>query len=670
MAQLLAVLILVLTPWFLLAAPQQEGELLDVFSDTSPNYVQPVTPVVGKDVALSIRTSKGQVERVRIRVWDKTERFIEAVRVEHESAFYDYWVGTYRITDDQRRWYRFLLTVGEKQYQFNSRGLAEFGSTEGDFILAPGFSTPAWVPKSVFYQIFPDRFRDGDPSNNVAEDEYVYGEQKVYTHAGWTELPEYQVDFFGGDLAGIEQQVPYLRDLGIDALYLNPVFESRSNHKYDTLDYDRIDPHFGTNAQFTGLMTSLHKGPKPMRIVLDAVFNHTGETHRWFDRHGEHAELGAFESKESPFASFYLFRSWPDDYLCWWGYKTLPKLNFDAPALRAEVFGNGNSSIMGRWIAERGIDGWRLDVPNDLNTDPDHTFAIDNHELWRQARATVKKANPEALITGEIWTDGSPWLQGDQFDSLMNYHGFTHPLSRILNGFDCTQENEVKSAYGVDDFALALTVALGRYPYPAVAAMLNSLSTHDIPRFLRRTTKLNRWHKTFNSRYLKTERPELFRLALVLQMTFVGAPMVYYGDEVGVTGGVDPDNRRTFDWNWKTNAQAIEFHTLHKELIALRKSHPVLVHGSFVVLAAERSSGVLAYTRASADQEEQLVVVLNTSSKHQEVRLPLHRLDLGTAPRLQPLHVRGAELNSEGTVLVGSLAPHATAVYSVRPTLP
>ena len=147
-------------------------------------------------------------------------------------------------------------------------------------------------------------------------------------------------------------------------------------------------------------------------------------------------------------------------------------------------------------------------------------------------------------------------------------------------------------------------------------------------------------------------------------------PDIYQGTELWDLAFVDPDNRRTFDWNWKTNAQAIEFHTLHKELIALRKSHPVLVHGSFVVLAAERSSGVLAYTRASADQEEQLVVVLNTSSKHQEVRLPLHRLDLGTAPRLQPLHVRGAELNSEGTVLVGSLAPHATAVYSVRPTLP
>ena len=406
---------------------------------------------------------------------------------------------------------------------------------------------PAWVKDAVFYQIFPERFCNGDTANDPAGTEPWGGKPSTG-------------NFFGGDLRGIINRLDYIASLGVNALYLNPVFASGSNHKYNTSDYLRIDPAFGDESVFRELVDSCHA--RGMRIILDGVFNHTGVDFFAF------ADLKKNGAK-SRYARWYNVRGFPvgpvgkPNYECWWGFGGLPKLMTANPGVRQYLF-----DVTRHWL-EAGIDGWRLDVPNEIP-----------HEFWIEWRRLVKSVNPDAYILGEIWDDGTPWLRGDQFDGVMNY-----PLRASCIDFFAA------GTITVTRFDSVLELQRRRYPPGVAFSLFNLLGSHDTERFLT----------------LCRGRARLWKLAVLFQMTYPGAPSLYYGDEVGMTGGKDPECRGTMIWDpVGQNGEMLRF---TREAIALRRRLGVLRTGSFAPLVRDDRARVYGYLRE--DASEAAVVLLN-----------------------------------------------------------
>lgn len=449
--------------------------------------------------------------------------------------------------------------------------------------------TPDWVKHAIFYQIFPDRFAR---SRTVLKPDNL---------EPWTARPTYH-GFKGGDLVGVVERLDYLQDLGIDAIYFCPVFQSTANHRYHTYDYYQVDPILGGDDALKLLLDQAHR--RGIRIVLDGVFNHAS---RGFYQFNHLLENGP----ASPYVDWFSVHGWPlhaydghkpPSYSAWWGLHALPKLNTNTPAVREFLWN------VGRYWIEQGIDGWRLDVPSE----------IDDDNFWREFRRQVKLANPDAYIVGEIWNDARRWLTGDQFDAVTNYL-----VTRACLGFfaHATFDSELtqNTGYGpvplldAPAFADAIDHILGLYPQEITLAQLNMLGSHDTPRFL----TLARGDAT------------ALRLATLFLMTYPGAPCIYYGDEVGMEGGKDPDCRRGFPWPDEDHAGPGAFwnvEILHhtRQAIALRRAHPVLCSGSYIRLYA--ADGLYVFARH--DSQETLVIALNTSRRLARLEIPVKALAL------------------------------------------
>jgi cyclomaltodextrinase len=440
-------------------------------------------------------------------------------------------------------------------------------------------TVPDWVRDAVFYQIFPDRFADGDPTNNPPNVQ------------PWGAPPNIW-DFQGGDLAGIIQRFDYLLDLGVTALYLNPIFLSTSNHRYNTTDYYRIDPKLGELDDFDALIQRAHH--HGVRVILDGVFNHCGR--------GFFAFNDLLENQEhSPFQNWFHVRHFPidayshgptKDYLAWWSIKSLPKFNTQNPAVRQYLF-----SVARYWI-ERGADGWRLDVPNE----------IDDDSFWDEFRQIIKLANPNAYLVGEIWNADARWVGEGHFDGLLNYP-FRDYLIRFLHSNTLTASQFVEKVNGLYKL----------YPAENASVMYNPLGSHDTERLL---TKME-------GNIAKA------RMAFFLQFSFPGAPGIYYGDEIGLLGDKDPGCRRAFPWDehqWNTTLREWV-----KKLIWLRKNTPALRRGDFQSLLTDGSGISCAFARHLG--EETVLVAVNSSSSRQSLRLPVEKY--------------GWEDSTSGTNLIG-----------------
>lgn len=452
----------------------------------------------------------------------------------------------------------------EEMYYFANDSCAAALDWSFPFVLTPAdsilFNTPEWVEGRVFYQIFPERFRNGDPTNDPP------GVQN------WNASPA-NFNFFGGDLQGVVDGLGYLDSLGVGAIYFNPIFEATSNHKYNTTDYMKIDPHFGSLETFQTLLDEAHK--RDIRIVLDGVFNHSGY------------EFWAFQDivkngSASPYVGWYTIHGFPvvrdpkPNYDCWWGYADLPKINTNNPQARQYLF-----DVTRFWTSEIGIDGWRLDVPNEVP-----------HQFWKEFRRLVKGLSQEKYIVGEIWDNGFPWLSGDEFDSVMNYRF----RSALINFFATSEFDPVR-----------FDEALGRtrvdYPDAANSVMLNLIGSHDTERFLT----------------LCGEDVRKLKLAVLFQMTYPGAPCVYYGDEIGLTGRKDPDCRKTFKWDHAMqNGGLLEYYAA---LVGLRNSHQCLQRGDFVTLLSDRNRSTYAFARIAEDGLAIVVINNDVSKQPAEVRV-------------------------------------------------
>ncbi len=474
--------------------------------------------------------------------------------------------------------------------------------------------TPDWVKDAVFYQIFPDRF---------AKSERV---EKPTNLEAW-DSPPTREGFKGGDLLGVMEHLDYLVDLGVSAIYFNPIFQSASNHRYHTHDYMQVDPILGGNAAFRQMLDAAHQ--RGIRVMLDGVFNHAS---RGFFQFNTILELGG----NSPYIDWFTVTGWPlrayerkHQYLAWWNLPALPKFNTDTPAVRRFLWG------VGRYWMEQGIDGWRLDVPAE----------IDDDQFWREFRRQVKGMNPEAYICGEIWHQAQRWLQGDQFDSVMNYL-FT---LACLNFF-ATEVNDVvlKSmpriprnpyrAVKAPGFARAISTLLALYPKEITLAQLNLLDSHDMPRFLS----------------IANEDESALRLATLFQMTYPGAPCIYYGDEIGMQGAHDPDSRRAFPWDKSQWNQPLREY--FKQCIALRHAHPALRRGEYITLYAQGD----LYAFARRDENETLIIALNVGPQPVALNITLANL-LPNGATLREVW-RGETATVRGNRLSGMSVPGRAGV--------
>lgn len=586
----------------------------------------------GTPVTLRLRTFHNDVSDVTLRVWStaaeaQTLYPMELVATTDEPPYgYDYWQATIPAQDAPTiLYYRFIVRDGSDEDFYEDDELFDGGwgtayddSPDYGFqidVYESDFETPDWMKNAVVYQIFPDRFYNGRRRNDARPWHPTVYENPV-VKKGWGELPEGYCrnyvdvpceeqplgrDFFGGDLRGVAEKLDYLEDLGVTALYLNPIFMAPSNHLYDTTDYYRIDPYLGTYFDYLRLVYQARQ--RGIHIILDGVFNHTSSDSLYFDRYSRYPTEGAYESQDSRFYDWYTFYNWPDDYNSWWGFDSLPVLT-EIDEVRDFIYGRDHS--VARWWMKLGGAGWRLDVAPDKS-----------HDFWEEFRPRVKSANPDAVILGEIWDDASPWILGDEFDTTMNYR-FRRALIGFVNGDTNDPNQGFIQGLNPDEFNSILHSIQEDYPPPAFETAMNLVGTHDTQRILWSLTpgERNREEKEFDTANVAEGKAKLKLLAIV-QMTLPGAPTVYYGDEVGMTGDTDPDDRRPFPWDDK-DADMLSH---YRSLIGLRNGHTFLRTGSFDRLYTHNDHGTYAYGRK--DETGAAVVAVNRDTAAHDLTIDL-----------------------------------------------
>lgn len=623
-----------------------------LFADGTDSYRHPAELKIGDSVTLRFRTGRNNVDAVYL-VYNG-ERC--NMQVESSDELFDYYAYTIsEVTDDID--YYYMVLAGNVICYYNKLGTQKDLNPDYNFQIAPGFSVPKWARGAVFYQIFVDRFYNGDPSNDVEDNEYCYIGEGTRKVKDWFKYPD-NMDvrsFYGGDLRGVMDKLDYLQGLGVDVIYLNPIFVSPSNHKYDIQDYDYVDPHFGkivkdggeclpegckvnkeaskyimrvtdkanleaSNELFAQLVEEIHK--RGMRVILDGVFNHCGSFNKWLDReciyeNQEGYEKGAYVDYQSPYRSFFKFQDpwqWPYNgtYNGWWGHDTLPKLNYEESEKLYEYI----MRIGEKWVSPPyNVDGWRLDVAADLGYTEEF-----NHRFWRDFRTRVKKANPDALILAEHYGDPKAWLLGDQWDTVMNYDAFMEPITWFLTGVEKHSDEFRGDLLGNPDaFTGALRHHMSRFNQNSLEIAMNELSNHDHSRFLTRTNRrVGRIHTMGPEAAGENINKGVFREAVVFQMTWPGAPTIYYGDEAGLCGWTDPDNRRGYPWG-REDQELIQF---HRDVIKVHKDSAALMKGSVMFLHGEYK--VVSYGRFLPG--EAVVVILNNDYEPHELNLHVRRL--------------------------------------------
>ncbi len=558
--------------------------------------------VAGSEVAYQLDALPGidaatlVIERRKLEGPQEVLEYREVARVplaRTRAGKLEAWRGNYGYDEIGIYGYWFLVEIGGKKYRYeNNRDRVHFTREAGSGglgLVEPGdsphaprrfrqtvyradFHVPDWARDAVYYYIFPERFRNGDPRNDPKPGIDTYQNHEIEFHRNWLDKPYlprsgdgsddvYANDFFGGDLAGIIEKLDYIKSLGANTLYINPLFRAASNHKYDTADYTQIDPHFGTNEDFVRLCREAAK--RGLRVIPDTSLNHTGSDSLYFDRYGKFPGIGAFKGEhiraDSPWADWYHFSGALQDqtqrdpakqYRGWMGTPDLPELNKASRSYRDFAFG-ARDSVTKQWL-DRGAAGWRMDVAPWV---PD--------DFWREWRSVVKGHKPDALTIAETFFDASKFFLGDEFDSTMDYI-FLGAVQDFANGADA------RVAYR------DIELMRENYPRESFFALMNLIDSHDLPRAL----------YAFGYRDERADAATIARakqrlhLALLFQMIFPGAPAVYYGDEVGMTGGEDPYNRGTYPWADRGGKPDFALLADYRKLIQLRREHAILRHGS------------------------------------------------------------------------------------------
>lgn len=555
-----------------------------IHHDSSDMYLSEISPRIGAVITVRIRVpSEAELRTLILRSRPDGEWNRIPMRKATSDVYYDWWTADLPITMHHNN-YCFKFVTESGSFYFNQYGLSPVDSPDWfNFTVLGDYAAPAWAREQVFYQIFPDRFANGDPANDVpAGQPTPMG--KPTARRNWGEMPgsyleARTVDYFGGDLQGITGKLDYLADLGVTAIYLNPIFDAETNHYYLIRDFDRIAYSLGGEAALAELRAAL--SARGMKLILDFTPNHIGFTHPWY-----------LEAKADPAAeSAEFFHRHPEsgEFERWLGVPHLLKLNLKSHRLRDRLYRSADSPIR-KWLRPPySIDGWRLDVAN-MTGNFGRTQRAS--EIWQEMRAAIKAENPQAYMMGEYFQDSSDHLQGDELDASMNYQGFNTPVRRWLGkgdlGVSDNQSFGDPNPLPTEALARQWRQYLTAIPYVIALQQFNQLGSHDTSRVLRVT---------------EGDRA-LVKAGAALLMAFPGAPCLYYADEIALDGGSDPDNRRCMPWDerhWDHDLRRF-----HQRVIAIRRASHALRQGGFQVLHA---AGDLAVFQRQSRREQMIVAV-------------------------------------------------------------
>lgn len=616
-----------------------------VHHDGSERYVSTLYPRAGERVHIRLRAgSTAPLGRVYLRTTpDGEQHFASMARVESRSraesrAPVQWWEADLPINEPVVS-YRFVLQAADGVWFYSAAGITDYEPPETlSFRIVADYNTPDWLADAVFYQIFPDSFANGDPTNDPQPHEYEYRGARPVTHPWGTPITitnpaAYSLNFYGGDLQGVRAHLDHLERLGVNAIYLNPVFTAYSNHRYDPIDYTHVDPHLGGDQALIVLRDALTA--RGMRYILDITPNHCGFMHPWFQQ--------AQADPDSLEAAFFTFYQHPHDYLSWMGHKSLAKLNYTSAELRRRMY-EADDAIFRRWLQPPfAADGWRIDVAN--MTGRQGMIQL-NDTVARGIRRAVKETRPDAYLMGENFFEASAQLQGDQWDAVMNYAGLVSPLNHWLRGFEQGAfglPEPIMSSVPFSTTALAASWRMRQaaIPWQIALQQYNLLDSHDTDRI----------------RTVVGGSDALHRLAVVVQLTFPGVPAIYYGDEIGMEN--DPTVRGRGCMIWDEAQWNHSLFGFYQSLIALRRQSHALKRGGFQMLAIEADTFV--YQRDST--EDHVIVVAHRGSTPRPAGpLPVAHGGIPDGARFVE-HFSGQECTVQGGALHLPEQPQGASVW-------
>ncbi|MDX1412998.1 MAG: alpha-amylase family glycosyl hydrolase [Candidatus Promineifilaceae bacterium] len=563
--------------------------LHSVHHDGSEEYISDANPRIGSEVKVRLRCESGApIKEIYLRTFPDGEQALSSMKICKTIAPCTWWEVDLIINEPVVS-YRFLIVTEDTIWSYGAAGPSScIPLDRTDFRLLANQNYPDWVHSAVFYQIFPDRFADGDIENNPQPDEFDYQGYGPKTFP-WGSEPDpdhpFPLIFYGGDLIGINQHLNHLHELGVNAIYLNPIFTANSNHKYDVTDYFNVDEHLGGNDALIQLRQALNEWE--MRYVLDIVPNHCGYWHPWFQ--------SARANEKSEEAEFFVFNDHPDDYVSWLGVWSLPKLNYKSRELRRRIY-EDHDAVFRHWLlAPYEADGWRIDVANMLGRQGETQISA---KVVQEIRMAVKGSKPDAYLMGENFFDGTPQLQGNQLDAIMNYTGFTLPLWYWLDTYREWAHNlgrhvTAHTAMSTEAMVATWITRMASVPWTITLQQLNILDSHDTSRL----------------KSIVHGNKALQKLAIIVQFTFPGVPCIYYGDEIGMSD--DPALQSRGCMIWDQQEWDLDLYQFYQALIMLRRQSPILQTGGFQILGVEKDTFV--YLRHNS--QGRIIVIGHRSPK-------------------------------------------------------
>lgn len=614
--------------------------LESVYSDGSELFVQPALPKKGEEITISIRffvDAPVQAVMLRTRINGGEER-IHMECGEEKNGFV-YYSAKVRCKEDSLH-YHFFIVANEMIYYYNQAGILEYMPDETyDFRIVYDYRQPAWVKNAVFYQIFPERFCNGNPENDVKDGEYQFDGYDTIQVKDWNTVPlsydkVHCLDFYGGDLEGIKAKIPYLKELGVTALYLNPIFYAATIHKYDCLDYFTVDPHFGGDKALEELVEELHKND--MRIILDVSINHTGSAHKWFNKDGEFFDksVGAYNNPNAIEREYYFFGE-NNTYKAWFDVDTLPTLNYTSEALK-EMLYKGEDSLVKKWLKPPfNIDGWRFDVADVMARNDEVQL---HHEVWPELVESIKSTKEDAYVVAEEWGECGEFLQGKEWDTPMNYFGCARPVREFVGEWDLFLAREevihhTKPNQSAKALANRIRQHLFKIPFQLQQVQFNLLDSHDASRL----------HNNPNISW------EEVKIANVLLFTLPGTASIYYGDEAGIDGRLEDTEGCRYPMPWDKDVKKDAPYQCYYTLAHMKWENEAFCGGGFRIIWEEGK--IFAFARFT--EKQLFYIVCSMEEEVAGITLPYDIFGRKRAGRLR--EVFGSELkyqDHEGNIML------------------
>ena len=629
-----------------------EKWLESVYSDGTKYFVSNPLPKKGEKITIYIRAYEDSpIEHIllRTKINGSEELFtMEKDRVENGLTYYKCSLTTYEDILS----YRFYIVTKESIYYYTQRSITTYTpSNTYDFKILFNYHQPSWVKGSVFYQIFPDRFHNGNPENDVRDGEYTFDGHKTIKVANWNQVPSsynesFCLDFYGGDLEGVKAKIPYLKKLGVNAIYLNPIFYAATIHKYDCLDYFKVDPHFGGDKALEELTRELHKND--MKLILDVSINHTGTANKWFNKEGTFFDknIGAYNNKDSKERNYYFFKE-DNTYKAWWDVETLPTLNYTSNDLRKIIY-KSEDSLVKKWLKPPyNIDGWRFDVADNMARNNEIQL---QHEVWPEINKSIKETNKDAYILAEDWDDCEEFLNGKEWDAPMNYFGCARPVREFVGEADLYNSRseilkKIKYKYTAKDLSNQIMDYIAKLPTVIQENQFNLIDSHDVIRL----------HNNVDVKF------EDYRAAVIMLFTLIGGTNVYYGDEAGIDGRtVDIEGCR-YPMPWDSNFEEGKFYNLYTKLAHIKRENKAFTEGGFKIIGND--DYVFSYARFAGEQV--WIMVCSTDDKEREVIIPIKAF--GKNEFDKDIDAFGIELDYriEDRNLKLKVKPHTSYIFSI-----